>query len=579
MANRILYDSKSGITARAYPGDGSVLLAMSLDNKPAADFAGFAIRVTPPAGAPYYLPNRLNYHSGPTAGSSAEDRVWTPSDQAPFHTFRWVNFPPDGPGDYTYEIHAVSGARGSFQLTSGPALSLNLGGDMSDLLESFEAGFTRGYIGSQAYADKFHNAEIRPDGSNVLFDAAKFEKQWQWLGFRARKMIYDFLDRCVADPDITVDLFAYDIDEPVIIGKLKSLGGRLRAILDDAPLHRQQNKDGGWPEEVEVFKQLKASAGEANVIEGHFARFQHNKTMLQRRRGVPVRVLSGSANFSIRGLYVQANNVMVFDSPDVAALYGRAFDAAFQGKVSRAKFAAADIAKDYLPISGAALPGAAVAFSPHADWNASLGRIQEAIAGAKSSVIFAVMEMSGGGPVLEAVSNPSKDPNIFIYGITQTASGIGRYNADSQSSEVASFAVLNRFVPKPFRQEWGGGAGQTIHHKFVVVDFNDLNPVVFTGSSNLSSGGETDNGDNLVAIYDPEVATEYAVEGIRLVDHYHFRNRVQNSGDKELKLDDSDQKNQPWWTDWYTPGTRPNCMRALLVRAPVAAAGGATPSE
>jgi hypothetical protein len=43
---------------------------------------------------------------------------------------------------------------------------------------------------------------------------------------------------------------------------------------------------------------------------------------------------------------------------------------------------------------------------------------------------------------------------------------------------------------------------------------NGPNPVVFCGSSNLSSGGESCNGDNLLAIYDRDIATAYAVEAI-----------------------------------------------------------------
>jgi len=45
------------------------------------------------------------------------------------------------------------------------------------------------------------------------------------------------------------------------------------------------------------------------------------------------------------------------------------------------------------------------------------------------------------------------------------------------------------------------GLGQVIHDKFVVMDFNDQNPVLFTGSSNLAEGGEEQNGDYLLATY------------------------------------------------------------------------------
>jgi hypothetical protein len=67
--------------------------------------------------------------------------------------------------------------------------------------------------------------------------------------------------------------------------------------------------------------------------------------------------------------------------------------------------------------------------------------------------------------------------------------------------------------------------GHEIHDKFVVCDFNGNDPVVYCGSSNLASGGEAANGDNLLAIHDADVATAFAIEALGLVDHYNFLDR------------------------------------------------------
>jgi phosphatidylserine/phosphatidylglycerophosphate/cardiolipin synthase-like enzyme len=45
-----------------------------------------------------------------------------------------------------------------------------------------------------------------------------------------------------------------------------------------------------------------------------------------------MKVLTGSANFSIRSLYVQANSVLVFDNPKFAGLYEQAFEQAFRNE-------------------------------------------------------------------------------------------------------------------------------------------------------------------------------------------------------------------------------------------------------
>jgi hypothetical protein len=56
--------SSSSLALMAYTGDGAVLLAFSLDpdELKAHELVGFSIECTPPAGKPYFLENRLNYH-------------------------------------------------------------------------------------------------------------------------------------------------------------------------------------------------------------------------------------------------------------------------------------------------------------------------------------------------------------------------------------------------------------------------------------------------------------------------------------------------------------------------------------
>jgi hypothetical protein len=68
--------------------------------------------------------------------------------------------------------------------------------------------------------------------------------------------------------------------------------------------------------------------------------------------------------------------------------------------------------------------------------------------------------------------------------------------------------------------------------KFIIVDFNDQQPIVFTGSSNLAAGGERENGDNLLAVRDPTVAAIYAFESLRLIGHYRFREASARSNNR-----------------------------------------------
>ena len=121
----------------------------------------------------------------------------------------------------------------------------------------------------------------------------------------------------------------------------------------------------------------------------------------------------------------------------------------------------------------------------------------------------------------------------------------------------------------PFQQEWSGGAGIHQHDKFGVADFNLPTAKVFTGSSNLSPSGETGNGDNLVMIEDPRVATSYAIEALRIFDHLHFRSNMQAAAaPTELKLakPPANDREPSWFGRCYAADSQAAKDRLLFSR-------------
>jgi phosphatidylserine/phosphatidylglycerophosphate/cardiolipin synthase-like enzyme len=547
-----------GLTLKAYRGDGSALLAFDLDEHFRDDLAGFAVECVPPNGAAYPLLNRLNFSQQVTTATTPAQRRWTPTDRAPLQTFRWVHFPKDvTPGAFTYRATAILFAKNSeTKLEPGPQVEVSLE-LMDEGFARFDVGFTRGYLSSQAYADRFDNAPYEPKNAPLLFPSAPFERRWNWLGFHARRLIFDFLQEAIDDPGLRLDVFAYDLDEPDVVRDLKKLGPRLRLFLDNSKGHIK----GGSPE-LEARALLAKSAGADNIKVGKFQRFAHDKVLIQRRGDTPVKVLSGSANFSIRGLYVQSNNVFVFDDPDTAALYQQAFEQAW---TDPSGFKKSPIAAEWFERRTTGLPPFYVSFAPHKTPEISLQRVAEAIKNAKSSVLFAIMEVARGtGVVLDEIRKLPQREELYAFGTTQRASGSLTVTASGRPQTFIPFSYLQKKVPEPFRAEASGGAGQVIHHKFVVVDFNDAAPVVFAGSSNLAAGGETENGDNLLAFYDRNIAGTYAVEAIRLIDHYRFRAAMKTAtSSKPLHLK---QRSEHWPDDFYDPKNARSQERLLFVR-------------
>lgn len=548
-----------GLRFAVHRGDGAALLAFDVDPELAPDLAGFAIECDPPGGDPYPVLNRLSFEQEITAATKPEQRQWTPSAEAPIQKFHWIHFPKDVPaGKFTYRATAMLFAAGEeTKLKKGPSAQRTL--ELRDEgYGSFQLGFTRGYLSSQAYAERFDNAEVHPKEWTGTFDTKPFEEQYVWLGAHARKLVFELVDETVADPGLELDVFAYDFDEPDVAARLGALGSRLRLYLDDSDI---KEKGGGAKRKAEALALVEKTVAAGQVRRGHFGRFAHGKILIQKRGGKPVKVLAGSANFSVRGLYVQANNVFVFADPGVAAIYEEAFEQAWNDPKG---FDESAIAAEWLPQKPgkADLPSFQVSFAPHADPEVSLAPVAAAIAAAESSVLFAIMEIDGSGPVLKAVQELPKRKDLYAFGTTQTLDGSLSVTAPGAEPVFIPFEYLHSKVPEPFREETRGGVGQVIHHKFVVVDFNGENPAVFAGSSNLAGGGEALNGDNLLAFRDPAIASTYAVEAIRLIDHYRFRAAMKEASEEApLRLK---TRSEQWAAPYFEAGTAKFRERVLF---------------
>jgi phosphatidylserine/phosphatidylglycerophosphate/cardiolipin synthase-like enzyme len=424
-----------------------------------------------------------------------------------------------------------------------------------------DVGFTRGYASSQAYADKYgNNANIIPTNAA---DGLDFEKVpgdvYQWLGFEAYQLLFDLLDEIVSDTTLTLDLFTYDFNEPDILSRLEKLGPRLRAIMDDSKGHG----DATDAESIAAAR-LGTSAGADNVHRMHFSGLQHNKVLIVKRNRQPYKVLMGSTNFSFRGLYIQANNTLVFQATEIVSLFADYFEQAF---THPAGFGSSPIAAEWHSIAIEGKPPISLCLSPHKDPSLSLGKIGNAINEATSSVFFCIafLNQAKTGAVREAVDDLEGKP-IFSYGISDRAGGL-TVNKPDGTLGIVDFEYLAAHAPEPFKSEWSGGAGIHEHDKFVVVDFNLPTAKVFTGSCNMSVSGEHLNGDNLICIEDPRVATSYAIEALLIFDHLEFRTAMKSADEPDtLTLDKptSISGKPTWFERFYVADSQAGRDRKLF---------------
>jgi phosphatidylserine/phosphatidylglycerophosphate/cardiolipin synthase-like enzyme len=103
------------------------------------------------------------------------------------------------------------------------------------------------------------------------------------------------------------------------------------------------------------------------------------------------------------------------------------------------------------------------------------------------------------------------------------AGGIDLQKPDGNVAPVFSSKLSAKALPEPFKSEPSGGSGIRLHHKFLVLDFDQPTARVYLGSYNFSLPADRKNGENLLLIKDRRIAVSYMVEALRLFDHYHFR--------------------------------------------------------
>ncbi|MBC7933897.1 MAG: hypothetical protein H7Y86_00865 [Rhizobacter sp.] len=600
-----IFKSKNGVSVRAYKGDAMTLLAFDVSAALKKNLAGFSIQYRFKDGAHWlepYVYNRLKFPAGfftNNPGIPFEDRNSTL--YSPIQKFNWVHVPNTNIntalpvfGDYTYKI-TPRYLKDGILLPPDDNLTVAVKINVSPFdMKKTKLGFSRGFVSSVAYAKRFdvNKNNVRPkQGDDLLFDITQkagtanrwnettrqyvptdysFEEQHKWLGWQARERVLEFLEEAVNDAGISVKAFAYDLNEPEISKRLLQLAAenRLTIFLDDAGSH---GKAGSMENSFETrFKQQ--AADNTKIYRGHFTALGHSKVFIHIKNNKAVKVLTGSTNFSTNGLYINSNHVLVFNDKKVAQLYADVFDASF-GTTAMKSFKGSAFSTTDHAFTAATLPKMTISFAPHpkADAQRIFDRINKRILkSGNTDLLFAIMIDTSKSSILDAVQEQVRNNNVFTYGITDRISDNANYSVflykpnAKRGVRVAARGIENT-LPKPFGQV-AGIDGYAIHHKFVVVNFKGTDPVVYCGSSNLAFGPEQSNGDNLLEIHDKDIVTAFAIEALRLVDHFHWRNN-ELKDIEELQLDDLSGSTYKWYNAWFAADDLKCRQRKLYIKA------------
>ena len=540
-------------TLKLHRGDGMALVAMNWKNgKPPANFVGFAIEYKEPSGDRFFaLKNRLSF----TTASGGTDPNRLSTLRSPIQKFRWVHFPRNAnlPGEFTYRVSPVF-MNNQEELSYGDAQEAKIELRRETYPGELNVAYTRGFVSSQAFVDRYKSVSklLPPKAKEGLDFVPKHPQATEalaWMGFEAREAILDVLDKAIADPQAQVRLVAYDLNLPDVVTRLKKLGSRLKAIIDDSADHGEEGSA-----ENDAAKQLGRSAGAQNVKRQHMAKLQHNKFIAVDSPNVQLAVC-GSTNFSWRAFFVQNNNAVVLQGRKAVEPFLKAFDD-YWANSTVAGFAQTASAKwTDLGLNGIDVK---VAFSPHSQANALLQSVADDITNSTTSSLFYSLAFlyQTPGVIKDAIVKVTKNKRLFVYGISdREVGGIVVQKPDGNLAPVFP-AALSKNLPEPFKSEPTGGSGIRMHHKFLVVDFDKPTARVYLGSYNFSVPADTENGENLLLIRDRRIAVSYLVEALSMFDHYHFRVTQQEAKKARKKLELAKPPRKPgekaWWAEYYT---------------------------
>ena len=201
-------------------------------------------------------------------------------------------------------------------------------------------------------------------------------------------------------------------------------------------------------------------------------------------------VWTGSLNITVNGTYRNNNNAIVIRSTELAENYLAEFDEMFAG--------------DFGPTSpsGVLFPTVSIGgnhisayFSPEDD---PLDTLVGVVSSAENSIHFMAFSFTSDELGQAMIDNIAL--GIEVYGLFETRGANTEY---SECNRLLSSGADIRLDGNP----------RTMHHKVIIVD----GAIVATGSFNFSANAAESNDENLLIIWDPEIAKLYEAEFERLM--------------------------------------------------------------
>jgi phosphatidylserine/phosphatidylglycerophosphate/cardiolipin synthase-like enzyme len=420
----------------------------------------------------------------------------------------------------------------------------------------YEAYFNRGFVISQFIsrylADHFPNLAIKAALTKFKGEITSHDEDAirAFLAGELRTVLLKLLADANARGD-EVHAALYELSDHELITGLTAFGARAHVVLSNGSITPKNHEPAADARKRDQNADGRSALEHAGVDVGLHDRFisppalGHNKFLVFSHAGTPQQVWTGSTNWTPTGLCTQLNNALLINDAEAARAY------LLQWQALRA--AASSHPSSLTTANGTPTPVGpghkdAVHFTRAPD-KVDLTELGELVAGTKQGLLF-LMFMPGAAGVLHDVrALIAAKPGVLVRGVvsdlpkgvedehTGTTTAVSVTLVDTPSGATKPATTYDVVQPEGFEHPAAGWAVEVtreqfkssvgfaiIHSKVLLIDPFGDDPVVVTGSHNLSTSASQKNDENFVIVRGDRVLAEaYAVNIQSAWRHYAAR--------------------------------------------------------
>ena len=521
------------------------------------------------------LRNRVGFDPNPPASADGDSRS-EPSSVWPFQRYDWTDHGANNGETVRYRVCAMKlpaagGEVGTVELEE----IADTGWTPSIEVEAYAGGgvsayFNRGAVMSQYVARVARKNNWKPADIKANIKELQ-EPLRRFLSGELRVALLNLLDEAIGDFDAEIYVALYELSDKELIDKLCLLRGRAHVILANGS-DKQSGGDGNaaarenlQEKGVDVHDRLLGSKG-----------LGHNKFIVLARNGGqnPVKVWTGSTNWSASGLCTQLNNGILIEDPVMAQHYldqwkeiekaGSTFTDKLVSRNAASPYKSGSIDAWFTRVRNKSTKNTVTA----KDIQTLIGLVNSA-----QDCILYVMFQPGTEPLASILA---KAQNIYVRGVVSTVTpqaneafslkGVGPGTKGYETGLVQPDGIGRTFgwwTKEVTRNQFlfpnfNPGIGHAITHaKMFVIDPFGPNCKVVTGSHNFSVAASEGNDENFVVISgNQQLAEAYAVACMATYAHYRWRAYVKDKMDAGQEIWDHLNKADVWQGSRLTPSEK-----------------------